>query len=118
MNVAQEALDPHSLWSLYQRLIALRRLSPALARGDVSLIPTDSADCLLYERTARSADGRKERLLIMVNFSSRQVELTLPQRVRPDRLLLSTHHEPADVGTVSRQVHLRPDEGRLVRLED
>src|SRR4029079_8326196 len=33
LNAAQEGLDPRSLFSLYKRLIALRRISPALATG-------------------------------------------------------------------------------------
>jgi alpha-glucosidase len=118
LNVAHEAQDPRSLLSLYKRLIALRRISPALTAGEVSVIQTDAVDCLAYERAAQSADDRKERLLIMVNFSGRNVELTLPQSIRPGRLLLSTHPVPVDAEPGSRQVRLMPDEGQLIRLDD
>ena len=116
INVAREAADPGSLLSLYKRLIALRRASSALVRGDWSL-QARSSDCLLYERLARSADGRTERMLIVVNFSSRQVELNLPANVRQGEWLLSTH-PVAHVGPISDQIRLAPDEGRLARLAD
>jgi alpha-glucosidase len=117
LNVAEEARDPRSLFSLYKRLIGLRRQSPALACGDVSLIETNAVDCLVYQRIAQAGDRAKERMLIVVNFSGRQVEMTLPQSLRPGQLLLSTHPDPV-AEPISRQMHLRPDEGRLIRLDD
>jgi alpha-glucosidase len=118
LNVAQDARDPRSLLSLYKRLIALRRNSPALTSGDVSLVQTNAADCLAYERTARSADGGQTRMLIMVNFSGRPVELTLPQGVSQGKIVLSTHPDAADSTPLSSQARLLPDEGRLYRLDD
>ena len=118
LNVAQEAHDPRSLLSLYRRLIAIRRTSPALASGDVSLLQTNAADCLAYERIAPSANGGKTRMLVLVNFSGREMELTLPESVGPGRLVLSTRLRDADAEPLTREVRLGPDEGRLVQLDD
>jgi alpha-glucosidase len=117
-NVTAEAADPGSLLSLYKRLIALRRMSPALMRGETSLAKADARDCLLYERSAQSADGTTERILTMVNFSERQIAVTLPGSVVKGRTLLSTDPAAASVEPMTRQVRLGPNEGRLVQLLD
>ena len=117
LNVAREAADPCSLLNLYKRLIALRRASSALTVGGCSLIEAGSSECLLYERLAQSADGAIERMLVIVNFSPREVELALPERARHGRWLLSTD-AAADAGPVSPLVRLAPNEGRLARLRD
>ena len=115
LNVAREAADPCSLLNLYKRLIALRRASSALTVGGCSLIEAGSSECLLYERLAHSADGAIERMLVIVNFSPREVELALPEGARHGRWLLSTD-AAADAGPVSPLVRLAPNEGRLARL--
>ena len=119
VNVAREAADPGSLLCLYKRLIAVRRSSSALAHGSCALIqPSRSdSDCLLYERLAHSTHGATERMLIVVNFSSREVHLTLPGSVGQGQWLLSTN-TGADVGAISRQMRLAPNEGRVARLRD
>jgi alpha-glucosidase len=116
LNVADETTDPRSLLCLYKRLIAHRRASSALLCGDC-LVQASSSDCLLYERLARLADGTTERMLVVVNFSSRQVELILPASARHGEWILST--DPAAVvGPISRHIRLAPSEGRLGRLRD
>ena len=67
-NVAAEVADPRSLWSLYRQLLALRRMSPALSRGDYHVIEGSPRDGLLYEREARTEMGTVERMLVAVNF--------------------------------------------------
>jgi hypothetical protein len=81
------------------------------------LIEAGSSECLLYERLAHSADGAIERMLVIVNFSPREVELALPEGARHGRWLLSTD-AAADAGPVSPLVRLAPNEGRLARLRD
>jgi alpha-glucosidase len=117
LNVDRELTDPASLLSLYKRLIALRRASPALSRGDALLLETNAGDCLVYERTARSTEGTPERMLVIVNFSDREVEVRLPPRVAQARFLLSTQCDAAQSGPITRHVRMRPDEGRLLQLE-
>ena len=116
-NVNTEAADLRSLLSLYKRLITLRRMSPALMRGGTSVVRADVPDCLVYERVAQSADGTTERMLTMVNFSERQIEVTLPQSVADGRTLLSTNPD-ASLGPMTRHMRLGPNEGRLVQLLD
>ncbi|HKT34195.1 MAG TPA: alpha-glucosidase [Nitrospira sp.] len=115
-NVTEETADPCSLLSWYKRLMALRRMSPALMRGGAAVGHADVRDCLLYERMAPSADQKTERMLTMVNFSERRIEVTLPRSWANGRTLLSTDPAAERVEPMTRQVRLGPNEGRLVQL--
>ena len=115
-NVAAEAADPRSLWSLYRQLLALRRMSPALSRGDYHVIEGSPRDCLLYEREARTEMGTVERMLIAVNFSPRPCEFGLSSGSSRGLVLVSTNPDAADSKWDPTQIRLGPDEGRLVRL--
>jgi alpha-glucosidase len=64
LAVAAQTDDPASTLSLYRRLIALRRESPALHSGFQRRLE-GGADVLAYERTAAG-----ERLLVAINFAS------------------------------------------------
>ena len=107
VNVAAERGDPRSMLTLYQRLIALRRATPALEIGSYARVLADG-DLLAY---IRAAGGR--RFLIALNLGSQ--EQTLDLRTLRGRVVLSTHldreGEPAD-GTLA----LRADEGAIVEL--
>ena len=45
--------DPASLWHWYRRLIALRRSSPALGRGECTLLESGHPDVLAFRRSYR-----------------------------------------------------------------
>jgi alpha-glucosidase len=116
LNVAGETANPRSLLSLYKRLIEVRRRSPALTAGGYSLVHTEAQDCLLYERTADTEEGTTERMLTIVNFSPRELDITLPGRLLRGRLLLSTHPITADAGQLPRCMRLAPNEARLIQI--
>ena len=61
-NVADQAADPASLLTLYRRLIAARRASPALARGTHRSLFGVAPEVLAW---LREADG--ERVLVLLN---------------------------------------------------
>jgi len=113
-NVAAQQQDSHSILSLYQSLLSLRRKHDALAVGDFVLI--DSADeVLAFER--RHAD---ERLLIALNFSEQTQPLDLPTDTCVAHVLLSTLASTERV--VSRHVvdeaTLGPHEGLILQLKE
>jgi alpha-glucosidase len=116
LNVAREAADPDSLWSLYRRLIEVRRMSPALNGGEYRVIDGGPRDCLLYEREARTEAGTMERMLIAVNFSQRPSEFSLPADSSQGLVLVSTNRDAAESKWDPARIQLGPDEGRLVRL--
>jgi alpha-glucosidase len=71
-NVEAEREDPSSMLHLHRRLLAARRRSPALQRGDVVLRPGMGEEVLGYER--RTAGDRR---LVLVNFGGRPAEIRL-----------------------------------------
>jgi glycosidase len=67
-NVAVQDADPDSLLNHYRRLIRLRQVEPALARGEFRSLDTGRDDVVAWERTA---DGR--RLLVLTNLSGDEI---------------------------------------------
>lgn len=96
-NVAAQSDDPTSMLSLYRRLLALRRATPALTTGAMVLIDVP-AGVLAYRR---SADG--EDRTILLNLTDRPVAVDWTGDV-----LLSTLDTPANPG------RLAPNEGLIL----
>jgi alpha-glucosidase len=71
-NVAAQKGDPDSLLSWYTSLIALRRGSEALRSGSIRFLDL-AKDVLSYERISGG-----ERLVVLLNFSSRRRLVELP----------------------------------------
>jgi alpha-glucosidase len=105
-NVAAQLVDRCSTLNLYRRLLALRRTSEALSRGDYRVEAASNGDCLVYSRSAGS-----ERKLIALNLTDEPREVA----VRGGRVLLSTtlrdRPEP-----VAGTLELGPDEGIVIEV--
>ena len=102
-NVAVQAGDSGSMLSLYRRLIALRRASPALSVGAYRRRYVEE-DVLVYARTEGADEVR-----IALNFGH------APRRLPPAvaagrRVVLSTH-----LDTAAEPTMLRADEGLVLR---
>ncbi len=117
INVAAQQAHPDSLWRCYQRLLRLRRKSPALHAG--ALLLWDEVLCprevlgfrrIFSPRAELAAAEPAETLDIVLNFSGRRQSVELPRT--PTQVLFSTHGEAA----LSRRLKLRPYEGLVVRL--
>ena len=105
-NVACQRADPASLFNLYRRLIALRRVRPALRRGAYRPLEADG-DVLAY---IRETEG--DRLLVALNFGSGQAALTIPSS---GTVLLSSN-AGRDGESVRYSLALQADEGVIVAL--
>jgi alpha-glucosidase len=105
-NVARMAQQPHSILTLYHRLLAIRRAHPALAIGDFALLDTEG-DVLAYERRHGA-----ERLIVALNLGGHSQHLELPDWASDGRVLLSTVADAALAGDGA--VLLRPDEGLIL----
>ena len=103
-NAESEAADEGSVLSLYRRLLAARRASPALQVGSFEWIQGAPADVLAYERT--SAD-RTDRRVVLVNYA----DAPQPVKAVADGLtvVLTSDGAPFD-GTT-----LGPDQAVLLR---
>ena len=107
INVENQKNDPHSIYSCYKKLIALRKESPAMSKGDLEILPVDSDTLFALKRTFQN-----EVLLSFHNFSSEPAEIPeslLPQT--PNVLLSSYDRQGGYQGRF-----LRPYESVIFRL--
>ena len=109
-NVERELADPDSMLSLYRRLLALRRTRTALRAGTMTIWACAAADCLAYERAAGP-----ERLVVVLNFSNEQYEITAHG---PARILLSTALDRSGRVSPEDTIELRPHEGLILEPLD
>jgi alpha-glucosidase len=109
VNVAAQRQDPGSLLTLYHRLIALRRTSPALAMGAYTPLEA-SGEVLAYVRT-----GAGQRLLVVGNLGPHPQQFAASPPAIHGRVVLSTHLDRTDE-VVHGTLALRGDEGVILEL--
>jgi alpha-glucosidase len=111
MNVAVESEDSHSMLSLTQALLGLRRSTPALSRGSYQPLGPASPDRFVF---LREHDG--VRCLVALNFSDSGQTVAAPQ-LGSGSIVLSTHLDRRGEVRVAL-LELRPNEGCIVRLAE
>ena len=103
-DVAAQAADPQSMLNLYRRLIAFRKMSPALLHGAVSEVQADGA-LLSYER-----HSEEQHLAVYLNLG--EAPRTVAAKI--GRILFSSHgHHDAAGGALV----LGAAEGALFLIE-
>ncbi|RKI91491.1 alpha-glucosidase [Parablautia intestinalis] len=108
INVKAQRQDPHSVYQCYRQLIALRKKSPSLSRGDMTFLETGCKELIAF---TRSTPG--EALITFHNFSGQ--ELTIPDALLSaagEALLSSYDREGGYRGPV-----LRPYESVIFRVK-
>jgi alpha-glucosidase len=108
-NVKTLTEDPASILTLYRRLIAFRRSHKALSIGGYVPVDTHQEHVFAYERRYQD-----ERLIVLLNLGHEPETVTLPKE-RGGQVLISTHLD-RDGERSDGAVHLRPDEGLIVKL--
>src|SRR5690606_24238161 len=109
-NVMAQIDNPHSILSLYRRLIQLRKEHGVLQTGDYKAIETNETSCFAYMRF-----DNETCLLILLNFST---ELLLPKvkiRQTSGDIVLSTLMDK-DGEVIIDKVQLRPSEGLIIKV--
>ncbi|HSK67471.1 MAG TPA: alpha-amylase family glycosyl hydrolase [Anaerolineales bacterium] len=113
VNVASELKDPRSFLNFCRKLLAIRKATPALLWGDYSShdlqSPEAQENCFVFER--RTED---QRILVALNFSGEDQELSLPGLVR-GRIMLSTRMDREDEVDLA-SFTLRANEGCIIAL--
>lgn len=107
-NVAGQVDEPGSLLSLYRKLIRVRRTSPAIRHGSLTLLEGFPRDVVGWER---NADG--ERILVLANLGKQAVEIA-GLATGQARILAATDDR---AGTISLdRLAVGPNEGIVLRL--
>lgn len=109
-NVAAQRMDQGSILSLYRRLIAARRKSPALAHGAHRSLFEVGADVLAW---FREADDERVLLLLNVSGSARACDLRRVP-VAEAEIIVSTGERTGRVELAA--LTLQPYEGIALRL--
>jgi len=109
VNVATQRDDPTALLTLYRRLIALRRATPALISGDYRAL-TVEGNMLSFIR-----EHAGQRLLVALNLGSQAATLEAGSRTIQGNIVLTTGLDR--IGErVGASLALRGDEGVIVTL--
>lgn len=103
-NVAAHEAETGSMLHLYRRLLAVRRATPALALGEMTLHPAP-ADVLAYERRLG-----ERRTFVALNLGSAPRAVTLPPGTQAGEVLVATGGRTTFDGTIDA------DEGYVVAL--
>jgi len=105
INVAVQRESPHSMLSLTQMLIKLRRATAALSIGDYRSFDTTPEGVFAFRR-----QQDEQQVLVALNFTNQPQRWILPKEVAKTKILLSTHldREGDEVGDT---LELRSDEG-------
>ena len=106
VNVARQLNDPHSMLSLYRRLIELRKSTPALVEGGYRAMDNAPEDCLVFHRETAA-----QHIVVALNFTAepRTIDLTA------GKILLSTIPDRKSVA--QSPLMLAPNEGVIVMIE-
>jgi alpha-glucosidase len=108
-NVADQSRDPASILSLYRRLLALRRASPALRLGALTLVAGLPADLLAWTRTEAG-----ELVLMVANLGDNERAVDMSSVAASGEVLAATGARAGRVGL--GDLRLEPLEGLLLRL--
>ena len=111
-NTEVKREDPKSILSFYRRLIDLRRRELALSIGDFKAVP-QHGDVLSYCRN----HGDKQNYLIVLNFSSEQIEYHSASVPQSGVVALSTHLD-RDAEVFDDTIMVRGNEGLIIELKD
>ncbi|MBO9596980.1 MAG: alpha-glucosidase [Cohnella sp.] len=113
INVAESLRDPDSIFRYYQKLIRLRKQHTILIYGDYEIVAEDHEQIYAYTRTWKG-----ETWLVLLNFSSDEARLELPEplQARSEGELMLSNYDDAKSGTVAA-LTLRAYEARVYQLQ-
>ena len=103
INVATEQADPTSVLNYVTRLIALHQAHPAFTYGDYQDLDPNNEQIYAYTRTLPN-----EKLLVILNFSGKPANFTVPANIKPATLLLTNTQS-----TKAPTLNLQPWEARI-----
>lgn len=110
VNVAAQEKDPDSVLNYFRKLIAIRRITPALLHGGYRLVESQHPQLYTYYR-----EMEEQQFLIALNFSSKLACSAIPFSVDEAKLVLSNY---GDHPQLSRPLTLRPYEAMIIEMNE
>ena len=107
INAAQETKDPDSIYNYTRQAIALHHSIKAFTYGDYKDLDRTSEQVYAYTRTLGD-----EKYLVVLNYSKTPVTYTLPNDMKPGKLVLGNLTKTADS---SSTLNLAPYEARVYK---
>ena len=94
INAEEQRSRADSVFHYYQKLIALRKQMDVIVYGHYELLLPEDPDLFVYTR-----EWKGERLLVVCNFSGKEVPFERPQAFRDARRLIANYEEegPEDI---------------------
>jgi alpha-glucosidase len=109
VNVERELADLTSFLSLYRKLLAYRRATPALHSGSYRAVDGVPNDCFVFERQARD-----QRILVALSLSDQDHRIALPA-LGAGEIIISTGLDRSGPLSLTDFV-LRSNEGLIIKL--
>lgn len=112
INVTDQLKDPDSLLTFYQRILRLRRQTPALIAGEYTPLHQDSKDYLAFLRHSQVDD---QICLVVLNMSEQTHRLSLDLPYSSAHVLFSSHNRDSDTDNVD-MLSMAPFETYIAEL--
>jgi oligo-1,6-glucosidase len=107
INVQDELKDKNSVLNYYKKLIRLRKQYEVIIYGDFEVVK-DEGPLYCYRRTLDD-----EKLLVLLNFSADETELTLADNIVPRKMLIGNYTDSSE----ELPKTLKPYEARVYLLK-
>ena len=108
-NVEQQTQDPASVLTFYRRLLALRRSSPAMRHGALTIVPDLPLELLAWTREAAG-----ERLLMIANLGDERATVDLSSITAEGEIVAATGVRSGSIALGDLALDAR--EGLLLRI--
>lgn len=86
ITVEAQREDPDSVLSFYKKLIAMRKMYPAIATGEISFIETGSDMVLAYQRVSD-----KQKIAVFCNLDGKEKNVEVPGEWNGCQVLLENY---------------------------
>ena len=106
INAEEEVKRADSVFSYYKKLIALRHQEEVIVYGHYELLLPESEELYVYTR-----ELNEEKLLVICNFTDKEVSYAVPDEFVGKEILISNYEEQE----MKQELSLKPYEAIVIR---
>ena len=106
INAEEEVKRADSVFSYYKKLIALRHQEEVIVYGHYELLLPESEELYVYTR-----ELNEEKLLVICNFTDKEVSYAVPDQFVGKEILISNYEEQE----MKQELSLKPYEAIVIR---